>query len=43
MTVGQNIPIVLIVDDAPTNIKILADALRHDYRIKVAILYTVTI
>lgn len=28
-------PIILIVDDAPTNVKILAEALRHDYRIKV--------
>ena len=36
MTVGQDIPIVLIVDDVPTNIRILADALKKDYRIKVA-------
>lgn len=34
--VGDDAPIVLVVDDMPTNIKILADALRHDYRVKVA-------
>ncbi|TAN48504.1 MAG: diguanylate cyclase [Methylococcaceae bacterium] len=28
-------PVILIVDDVPTNIKILADALCHDYQIKV--------
>lgn len=28
-------PIILIVDDVPTNIKILAEALCHDYQIKV--------
>ena len=31
----QENPTVLIVDDVPTNVKILADALRSDYRIKV--------
>ncbi|SFR52514.1 response regulator [Thiomicrospira sp. ALE5] len=29
-------PLILIVDDAPTNVKILANSLRADYRIKVA-------
>ena len=32
----QENPVVLVVDDVPTNVKILADALRVDYRIKVA-------
>ncbi|WP_262965483.1 diguanylate cyclase domain-containing protein [Methylobacter psychrophilus] len=32
----QQRPIILIVDDIPDNIKILAEALRSDYRIKVA-------
>ncbi|UOA06973.1 diguanylate cyclase domain-containing protein [Methylobacter sp. S3L5C] len=32
----QQGPIILIVDDIPDNIKILAEALRSDYRIKVA-------
>jgi len=30
------LPMILIVDDVPTNIKILADVLRRDYRIKVS-------
>jgi len=29
-------PLILIVDDTPTNIQVLAEALRADYRIKVA-------
>ncbi len=29
-------PIILIVDDTPTNIQVLAEALRADYRVKVA-------
>lgn len=33
---NDNLPTVLIVDDVPTNVKILADALRAEYRIKVA-------
>ncbi|MBB1126377.1 diguanylate cyclase [Thiospirillum jenense] len=33
----SELPIVLIVDDVPTNIHILADALRHECRIKVAV------
>lgn len=32
----ENQPLLLLVDDVPTNIRILADALRHDYRIMVA-------
>jgi diguanylate cyclase (GGDEF)-like protein len=36
MTVPNEMPIVLIVDDVPMNVKILAEALRSDYRIKVA-------
>jgi diguanylate cyclase (GGDEF)-like protein len=36
MTVKDAIPVVLIVDDVASNIKVLADALRHDYRVKVA-------
>jgi len=32
----QQRPTILIVDDVPTNVQILADALRADYRIKVA-------
>ncbi|WP_295399848.1 diguanylate cyclase [uncultured Thiocystis sp.] len=36
MTPNETIPVVLIVDDVPTNIKLLARALRHDYRVKVA-------
>lgn len=36
MKVPEALPVVLIVDDVATNIKILADALRNDYRIKVA-------
>jgi diguanylate cyclase (GGDEF)-like protein len=35
-TAPQEVPTVLIVDDVPSNVKILADALRADYRIKVA-------
>lgn len=33
----QKTPVILIVDDAPINIKILADALRQDYIIKVEV------
>ena len=29
-------PLILIVDDTPANIQVLADALRGDYRVKVA-------
>jgi PleD family two-component response regulator len=29
-------PLILIVDDTPTNVRVLAEALRKDYRIKVA-------
>jgi diguanylate cyclase (GGDEF)-like protein len=29
-------PLILIVDDTPTNIQVLAEALRSDYRVKVA-------
>lgn len=29
-------PLILIVDDTPTNIQVLAEALREDYRVKVA-------
>ncbi len=29
-------PVILIVDDTPTNIRVLAEALRADYRVKVA-------
>jgi len=29
-------PVILIVDDTPTNIQVLAEALRADYRVKVA-------
>ena len=29
-------PSILIVDDTPTNIQVLAETLRGDYRIKVA-------
>lgn len=36
MTVSEDIPLVLIVDDVASNIKLLAGALRHEYRIKVA-------
>lgn len=35
--VKQDTPIILIVDDVPTNVKILADALRRDYRVRVAL------
>ena len=31
-----HMPLVLIVDDAPTNIQVLAETLRADYRVKVA-------
>lgn len=37
ITTNEAIPVVLIVDDAPTNVKLLANALRHEYRVKVAI------
>lgn len=33
---AENKPILLIVDDTPANIQVLADAFRRDYRIKVA-------
>ena len=36
MIAHEAIPVVLIVDDVPTNIKLLANALRHEYRVKVA-------
>ncbi|MBS1196775.1 MAG: diguanylate cyclase protein [Proteobacteria bacterium] len=36
MDANAEVPVVLVVDDVPTNIKILADALRAEYRIKVA-------
>ena len=36
MDASIGIPVVLVVDDVPTNVKILADALRTEYRIKVA-------
>ena len=32
----QSKPVVLIVDDAPANIQILADCLKNDYQVKVA-------
>jgi diguanylate cyclase (GGDEF)-like protein len=35
-TPKTNLPIILIVDDTPTNIQVLAEALRADYRVKVA-------
>jgi len=33
---GSGKPVVLIVDDTPTNIQVLAEALRTEYRVKVA-------
>ena len=36
MDMRSEIPVILVVDDVPTNVKILADALRAEYRIKVA-------
>ena len=36
MSKTQKHPMILIVDDAPTNIQILAEALCSDYRVKVA-------
>jgi diguanylate cyclase (GGDEF)-like protein len=36
MTDGQTKPLILIVDDTPTNIQVLAEGLRADYRVKVA-------
>ena len=36
MNKPDNRPIILIVDDTPTNIQVLAETLRSDYRIKVA-------
>ena len=33
---GKRLPTVLIVDDTPANIQILAQALRHDYTIQIA-------
>ncbi|MFA6015085.1 MAG: PleD family two-component system response regulator [Gallionellaceae bacterium] len=32
----QGNPLILIVDDTPTNIQVLAEALREDYRVRVA-------
>ncbi|MDP2806082.1 MAG: diguanylate cyclase [Gallionellaceae bacterium] len=32
----ENSPLILIVDDTPTNIQVLAEALRMDYRVRVA-------
>jgi diguanylate cyclase (GGDEF)-like protein len=32
----NNIPLILVVDDTPTNIQVLAEALRLDYRVRVA-------
>ncbi|MFA7240346.1 MAG: PleD family two-component system response regulator [Sulfuricellaceae bacterium] len=32
----ENKPLILIVDDTPTNIQVLAETLRTDYRVKVA-------
>jgi diguanylate cyclase (GGDEF)-like protein len=32
----EDTPLILIVDDTPANIQVLADALRDDYRVKVA-------
>lgn len=36
MTVAATAPFILIVDDTPTNIQVLAEGLREDYRVKVA-------
>jgi diguanylate cyclase (GGDEF)-like protein len=36
MTETTTKPLILIVDDTPTNIQVLAEALRPDYRVKVA-------
>ena len=36
MSNGNYRPLVLIVDDTPTNIQVLAETLRTDYRVKVA-------
>ncbi len=36
MSDHTNKPVILIVDDTPTNIHVLAEALRTDYRVKVA-------
>lgn len=36
MTEAYDKPLILIVDDAPSNIQVLAETLRGDYRIKVA-------
>ena len=36
MSNPANKPVILIVDDTPTNIQVLAEALRADYRVKVA-------
>lgn len=36
MTDANNKPLILIVDDAPSNIQVLAETLRGDYRVKVA-------
>ncbi|CAK0765888.1 two-component system, chemotaxis family, response regulator WspR [Gammaproteobacteria bacterium] len=35
--IPQETPIILIVDDVPTNVKILADSLRRNYRVRVAL------
>jgi len=34
--IEESLPLILIVDDAPVNIKMLADTLKGDYRIKIA-------
>lgn len=36
MNTNARVPVVLVVDDVPTNVKILADALRAEYRVRVA-------
>lgn len=36
MDATAEVPVVLVVDDVPTNVKILADALRAEYRVRVA-------
>ena len=36
MAESTTTPLILIVDDTPTNIQVLAEALRPDYRVKVA-------
>ena len=36
MDTNAKVPVVLVVDDVPTNVKVLADALRAEYRVRVA-------